>query len=113
MRGHQRRIISSITVDEMKFTNPCTLSGVTLEFVWKRSTVGPSNLPRLLGPKCPLTAQSGHRSAVSSAGAKGCPRAVLRLHLLVSVDKEVVEIVNANKPKPRIFHVCQSVERDR
>jgi len=37
LRGHQRRIISSITVDEMKFTNPCTLSGVTLEFVWKRA----------------------------------------------------------------------------
>jgi hypothetical protein len=34
---NQRRIISSITADEMKFTNPRTPSGVTLEFVWKRA----------------------------------------------------------------------------
>jgi hypothetical protein len=48
----------------------------------------------------------------SSAVTKGC-HAVLRLHLQLSIDKEVVEIVNANEPEPRIFHVCQSVERDR
>jgi hypothetical protein len=34
---NQRRIISSITADEMKFTNPRTPAGVTLEFVWKRA----------------------------------------------------------------------------
>ena len=34
---NQRRIISSITSDEMKFTNPRTPAGVTLEFVWKRA----------------------------------------------------------------------------
>ena len=35
---NQRRIITSITADEMKFTNPRTPAGVTLEFVWKRAT---------------------------------------------------------------------------
>jgi hypothetical protein len=34
---NQRRIISSITADEMKFTNPRTPAGVTLEFVFKRA----------------------------------------------------------------------------
>lgn len=34
---NQRRIITSITDDEMKFTNPRTPAGVTLEFVWKRA----------------------------------------------------------------------------
>lgn len=34
---NQRRIITYITADEMKFTNPRTPSGVTLEFVWKRA----------------------------------------------------------------------------
>jgi hypothetical protein len=34
---NQRRIISSITAGEMKFTNPRTPAGVTLEFVWKRA----------------------------------------------------------------------------
>jgi hypothetical protein len=33
---NQRRIVTSITADEMKFTNPRTPAGVTLEFVWKR-----------------------------------------------------------------------------
>jgi lipocalin-like protein len=33
---NQRRIITSITADEMKFSNPRTPSGVTLDFVWKR-----------------------------------------------------------------------------
>jgi hypothetical protein len=33
---NQRRIITSITADEMKFTNPRNPAGVTLEFVWKR-----------------------------------------------------------------------------
>jgi hypothetical protein len=35
--GNQRRIITSVTADEMKFTNPRTPAGVTLEFVWKRA----------------------------------------------------------------------------
>jgi murein DD-endopeptidase MepM/ murein hydrolase activator NlpD len=34
---NQRRIITSITADEMKFSNPRTPSGVTLDFVWKRA----------------------------------------------------------------------------
>jgi hypothetical protein len=34
---NQRRVVTSITADEMKFTNPRTPSGVTLEFVWKRA----------------------------------------------------------------------------
>jgi hypothetical protein len=34
---NQRRIITSISSDEMKFTNPRTPAGVTLEFVWKRA----------------------------------------------------------------------------
>src|SRR5438093_13711392 len=33
----QRRIITSITADEMTFTNPRTPAGVTLEIVWKRA----------------------------------------------------------------------------
>ncbi len=35
---NQRRIITSISADEMKFVNPRTPSGVTLEFIWKRAT---------------------------------------------------------------------------
>lgn len=34
---NQRRIVTSITADEMRFTNPRTPAGVTLEFVWKRA----------------------------------------------------------------------------
>jgi hypothetical protein len=34
---NQRRIVTSITSDEMKFTNPRTPAGVTLEIVWKRA----------------------------------------------------------------------------
>lgn len=33
----QRRIINLVTADEMRFTNPRTPSGITLEFVWKRA----------------------------------------------------------------------------
>jgi len=33
----QKRIITSLTADELRFTNPRTPSGVTLEFVWKRA----------------------------------------------------------------------------
>src|SRR5262245_50209384 len=57
--------------------------------------------------------QSGHRSAVSSAVTKGCPSAVLRLHLIVSIDKKMIEILNANESEPRILHVCERVKRDR
>jgi hypothetical protein len=35
--ANQRRIITSIAADEMKFTNPRTPAGLTLEFVWKRA----------------------------------------------------------------------------
>ena len=34
---NQRRIITSMSADEMKFTNPRTPAGVTLEIVWKRA----------------------------------------------------------------------------
>ncbi|AMN43119.1 lipocalin-like domain-containing protein [Rhodoplanes sp. Z2-YC6860] len=34
---NQRRIVSAISADEMKFTNPRTPAGVTLEIVWKRA----------------------------------------------------------------------------
>src|SRR5215470_18596487 len=34
---NQRRIVTSITADEMKFTNPRTSAGLTLEIVWKRA----------------------------------------------------------------------------
>ena len=34
---NQRRIVTSITADEMKFTNPRTPAGLTLEIVWKRA----------------------------------------------------------------------------
>ena len=33
----QKRIITSLTADELKFTVPRTASGETLEFVWKRA----------------------------------------------------------------------------
>jgi Lipocalin-like domain len=33
----QKRIITSLTADELKFTNPSTPAGVKLEFVWKRA----------------------------------------------------------------------------
>jgi len=35
--GDQKRIITSLTQDELKFTNPKSPSGVTLEVVWKRA----------------------------------------------------------------------------
>jgi hypothetical protein len=34
---NQRRIVTSITADEMKFTNPRTPAGLTLEILWKRA----------------------------------------------------------------------------
>lgn len=34
---NQRRVVTSITATEMKFTNPRTPACVTLEFVWKRA----------------------------------------------------------------------------
>jgi hypothetical protein len=34
---NQQRIVTSITADEMKFTNPRTPAGLTLEIVWKRA----------------------------------------------------------------------------
>jgi hypothetical protein len=33
----QKRIITSLTADELRFTNPRTPAGNTLEFVWKRA----------------------------------------------------------------------------
>ena len=34
---NQRRIVTSISADEMRFVNPRTPSGVTLEFLWRRA----------------------------------------------------------------------------
>jgi hypothetical protein len=36
-RADQKRIITSLTADELKFTNPATPSGETLQLVWKRA----------------------------------------------------------------------------
>jgi Lipocalin-like domain len=33
----QKRIITSLTADELRFTNPATPSGATLQLVWKRA----------------------------------------------------------------------------
>jgi len=35
--GEQKRIVTSLTANELKFTNPQTPSGDTLEVVWKRA----------------------------------------------------------------------------
>jgi len=35
--AEQKRIITSLTADELKFTNPTTPSGVTVQVVWKRA----------------------------------------------------------------------------
>ena len=35
--GEQKRIVTSLTADELTFTNPRTPSGATREVVWKRS----------------------------------------------------------------------------
>jgi Lipocalin-like domain len=35
--AEQKRIITSLTADELRFTNPRTPAGNTLEFVWKRA----------------------------------------------------------------------------
>jgi hypothetical protein len=35
--ANQRRIVTSITDDELKFTNPRTPAGITLELVFKRA----------------------------------------------------------------------------
>jgi hypothetical protein len=34
---NQRRVVTSISADEMRFTNPRTPAGLTLELVWKRA----------------------------------------------------------------------------
>jgi hypothetical protein len=34
---NQRRVVTSVSADDMRFTNPRTPSGVTLEFVWKKA----------------------------------------------------------------------------
>ena len=33
----QKRIITSLTAEELKFTNPASTTGATLELVWKRA----------------------------------------------------------------------------
>jgi hypothetical protein len=34
---NQRRVVTAISADELRFTNPRTPAGVTLEFVWRRA----------------------------------------------------------------------------
>ena len=41
------------------------------------------------------------------------PDAIPRLHLLVSIDKKMIEILDANEAEPRILHVRHSVEGNR
>src|SRR5437868_2755191 len=48
----------------------------------------------------------------SSFGANGS-QAMPRLHMLASIDKKVIEVLNANQAKPQIFHVGNSIECDR
>src|SRR5262249_46737769 len=70
-----------------------------------------SSVRKFLPRRRPHMTQSGHRSAVSLAVTNAC-QVVLRLHLLVSIDKKMIEIINANESEPRIFHVCKSVKGD-
>jgi len=35
--GTQKRVITSLTADELKYTNPVTTTGSTAEAVWKRA----------------------------------------------------------------------------
>jgi hypothetical protein len=35
--GEQKRLVTTLTADELKFPNPRTPSGATLEVVWKRA----------------------------------------------------------------------------
>ena len=49
---------------------------------------------------------------VLSSGANGSP-VIPRLHLLVSIDEKVIEILDANQAEPRILHVRNGVERNR
>lgn len=35
--GTQKRVITSLTADELKYTNPATTTGTTAEVVWKRA----------------------------------------------------------------------------
>jgi hypothetical protein len=48
----------------------------------------------------------------SSSGANGS-QAIPELHLLVSIDKKVIKLVDANQAKPRIFHVRNDKECER
>ena len=41
------------------------------------------------------------------------PDAIPRLHLLVSIDKKMIEILDANEAEPRILHVRNRVEGNR
>ena len=39
--------------------------------------------------------------------------ALVRLHLLMGIDKKVIEFVYANEAEARVFHICEGVQRDR
>ena len=35
--GTQKRVITSLTADELKYTNPAAMTGTTAQVVWKRA----------------------------------------------------------------------------
>src|SRR5262245_60122123 len=59
---------------------------------------------------CQLLTQADIAALLMTAVTNGS-QAVL--HLVVSVDEKMIEVVNANKSEPRIFHVCKSVKGGR
>jgi len=71
----------------------------------------PSLKPRNLCNNCTDISRAVIFTDVSLAVTNAC-QVVLRLHLLVSIDKKMIEFVNANESEPRIFHVGKSVKGD-
>jgi hypothetical protein len=56
---NQRRVVTSITDDELKFTNPHTPAGITLELVFKRAKQACHAPARGEGLPWPLVAGDG------------------------------------------------------
>jgi hypothetical protein len=56
-----------------------------------------------------ITRPMANAALASSSGTNGSD-AISRLHLLVSIHKKVIEILNVNQAEPRILHVRNSVE---
>ena len=64
-------------------------------------------------PDAAVRRSGGHGpEPILSRGANGC-HAIPRLHLLVSIDKKMIEILDANEAEPRILHVRNRVEGNR